>query len=596
MIKINARECDIREISKEESIVFLNSNHIQGYARAIKTYGLFYLSELVAIMSFGRPRFNKNYQWEIIRECTKKDYIVRGATSRLWKYFIKNNSVRSCICYSYPHNGEFTSHYIDYCGFKNIKKSKPEEKIYFEGNWNGETKRIDKSILEKQGVDRLLKGSFGQDRSNEQILIDLGFEKKYEDGFSPQIDSYFPFGLLYRIDDITDGTFYIGMTEREEEWNNGYMGSGEIWWNHREAHPDHSYIRTVLADNFNTPKELREAEYKEISKYTNEEGKIDHSTGCLNSVLHTQGDPYVSLKKCPECGLTHAHHKKDCSHYKSPRPCVECESTHGKHKSTCSHYKDPGKCPECGYSLQSRRHAKTCSKYKEVQISDSICPECGGKAGQHKKNCSKYIAPEPCPECGVIKGHKDTCSRKKNIEPCPECGSRFGHTSDCSHGDSSRCPHCGNLTKSRTHKPWCVDYKYKKGNRYKPEDIKYVCIECKGINGEHSTSCSHYIKKTPEPCPECGVLWGKHLKTCSHHHFTEPTIVCPECGGKRGSHRNFCSKYNYKKRARCEECGATVNSHKKTCSKYKPPRPCPHCGKTHGHHTITCPNYKPRKY
>lgn len=595
MNKISAHECSIRDVSKEEQRDFLLSNHTQGYARAIKCYGLYYNDELVALMSFGKPRFNKNYQWEIIRECTKRDYVVRGATSKLWRHFIKQNSVRSCICYSYPHDGEFTPHYINYCEFTNLKRSKPERKIYFEGIWNGELKRIDKSLLEKQGVDRLLRGDFGHDRTNEQILLDLGFEKRYEDGYSPQIDSYFPFGVLYRIDDLTDGTFYIGMTEREEEWNNGYMGSGEIWKAHCESHPDHDYVRTVLKSDFKSPRELRDAEYNEIKKYVDNNDKINHSTGCLNSVLRTQGDPYVSLKKCPECGLTHAHHTKECSHYIEPRKCPECGSSHGKHKRSCSKYEDPGRCPECGYSLQSHRHAKTCSHYKKASTSDSICPECGGKAGQHRKGCSKYIQPSACPECGCIKGHKKTCSHRTESEPCPECGSRFGHKSSCSHGDSSRCPHCGNLVKSRTHKPWCVDYKYKQGNRYRPEDILYVCAECKGINGEHSTKCSHYIHKTPEPCSECGVLGGKHLKTCSHYHVREPIIVCPECGGKRGSHRNFCSKYHHKPRRRCEECGAPLNAHKKTCSHYKAPKPCPHCGKTHGHHTTDCPDYKSRK-
>lgn len=125
--------------------------------------------------------------------------------------------MRSCICYSYPHDGKFTEHYIKYCGFKNIQRAKSQKKIYFEGTWKGKKKRIDKSILERQGVDRLLKTEQGHERTNEQILLDLGFEKKYEDGLSPQVDIYFPFGVLYRIDDLTDGCFYIGMTENKEE-------------------------------------------------------------------------------------------------------------------------------------------------------------------------------------------------------------------------------------------------------------------------------------------------------------------------------------------------------------------------------------------
>lgn len=123
--------------------------------------------------------------------------------------------MHSCICYSYPHNKTFTTHYVDYCGFYNIKKAKPQKKVYFEGEWNGEIKRIDKSILERHGVDRLLKTKQGTERTNEQILLDLGFVKKEEDGYSPQVDIYYPFSILYRVDDLDDGSFYIGMCESE---------------------------------------------------------------------------------------------------------------------------------------------------------------------------------------------------------------------------------------------------------------------------------------------------------------------------------------------------------------------------------------------
>lgn len=207
--KINARDCVLNVVFSDVEEKFLEENHLQGSALSIIAYGLYFDDELVQVMSFGRPRFNDNFQWEIIRDCTKKGCVINGGTSKLWNHFIKNNNVRSCICYSYPHNGEFTNKYVDYCDFNNVKKFKPEKKIYFESIWNGELRRIDKSILEQHGDDRLLNGDFGQDRTNEQILLDLGFEKKYEDGYSPQVDSYFPYGVLYKITDLDTGNFIL---------------------------------------------------------------------------------------------------------------------------------------------------------------------------------------------------------------------------------------------------------------------------------------------------------------------------------------------------------------------------------------------------
>lgn len=242
-MKIYARNCEIVDISKDTIMQFLNENHSQGYASSIVNYGLIYKDELVQVMSFGKPRFNKFYSWELIRDCTKNGIEVVGGVSKLWKHFVDNNTVRSCICYSYPHESAYTNKYVDYCGFTNLEKAKPSKKVYFEGVWNGKIKRIDKSILERHGVDRLLKGNFGHDRTNEEILLELGFKKKTEDGLSPQVDSYFPSGIVYKITDLDTGKFYIGETLKQDEFINGiYNGSGNKWVKYYNKYKDiHSF-------------------------------------------------------------------------------------------------------------------------------------------------------------------------------------------------------------------------------------------------------------------------------------------------------------------------------------------------------------------
>ena len=49
--------------------------------------GLIHEGELVQIMTFGKPRYNKNYQWELLRLCTNSDYNVLGGASKLFKNF-----------------------------------------------------------------------------------------------------------------------------------------------------------------------------------------------------------------------------------------------------------------------------------------------------------------------------------------------------------------------------------------------------------------------------------------------------------------------------------------------------------------------------
>ena len=60
--KIYARNLDCKEISQEEATDFLEKYHLQGSCRGQKVrVGLFYNDELVEIMTFGKPRYNKKY-------------------------------------------------------------------------------------------------------------------------------------------------------------------------------------------------------------------------------------------------------------------------------------------------------------------------------------------------------------------------------------------------------------------------------------------------------------------------------------------------------------------------------------------------------
>ena len=49
-------------------------------------------------MTFGKSRFNKNYEWELIRYATSKHVI--GGASKLLKYFERNYKPKSIITYA----------------------------------------------------------------------------------------------------------------------------------------------------------------------------------------------------------------------------------------------------------------------------------------------------------------------------------------------------------------------------------------------------------------------------------------------------------------------------------------------------------------
>ncbi len=135
--KIMARKCILKEVSNEEEKVFLEENHLQGFIGSRICYGLYYNNELVCLMSFGKSRFNKKYDFELLRLCTKKNINVIGGASKLLNNFNKNNK-GSLISYSdrlysdgsiYKKLGFTFSHYSKpgYFYFKNgIKYSRQQ--------------------------------------------------------------------------------------------------------------------------------------------------------------------------------------------------------------------------------------------------------------------------------------------------------------------------------------------------------------------------------------------------------------------------------------------------------------------------------------
>jgi hypothetical protein len=98
--KIYARNCQIRDVDISEKNEFLNNNHIQGEDQSKIKLGLYYDNELVSLMTFGVPRYNKHVQYELIRFCNKKFTNVVGGASRLLSYFIKHHSPQSIISYA----------------------------------------------------------------------------------------------------------------------------------------------------------------------------------------------------------------------------------------------------------------------------------------------------------------------------------------------------------------------------------------------------------------------------------------------------------------------------------------------------------------
>lgn len=121
--RVYARQCKIAYIDSDTSRKFLEENHIQGYVSAEHSIGLFYKDELVSVATFGRSRFNRKYDYELLRMCNKLNCTVVGGASRMVKHFINTRNPKNIISYSHKHL--FDGKVYKLIGFNKISESAP---------------------------------------------------------------------------------------------------------------------------------------------------------------------------------------------------------------------------------------------------------------------------------------------------------------------------------------------------------------------------------------------------------------------------------------------------------------------------------------
>jgi len=81
-IKVNARDCEFREVKKEEATEFIEKYHIIGKCRFTKAYGLYLKDELLAVGTIGNHHRNLK-QKVLSRFCVKYNVNLRGALGKI---------------------------------------------------------------------------------------------------------------------------------------------------------------------------------------------------------------------------------------------------------------------------------------------------------------------------------------------------------------------------------------------------------------------------------------------------------------------------------------------------------------------------------
>lgn len=131
--KIFARNCVLNEVSSADAKMFLNQNHLQSWCASKHQYGLFHNHQLIALMTFGKSRFDSN-EYELLRYCTLADTTVVGGASKLFSHFVNIFKPKTITSYSdncwgfsrlyqnlgFVHEGTTSPGYFYYPSGKNI--------------------------------------------------------------------------------------------------------------------------------------------------------------------------------------------------------------------------------------------------------------------------------------------------------------------------------------------------------------------------------------------------------------------------------------------------------------------------------------------
>ena len=172
---IGARKCVIKNVSDLEAKEYLTKYHLQGYIKANIQIGLYYNNELVSLMTFGKPRYNKKYEFELLRYCFSKNII--GGAEKLFKYFINTYAPKSII--SYCDKSKFKGDVYTKLGFTLLRKNITPSKHWYHLN---SKRHITDNLLRQRGYDQLFNTNYGKGTNNEELMRNSGFVEIYDCG------------------------------------------------------------------------------------------------------------------------------------------------------------------------------------------------------------------------------------------------------------------------------------------------------------------------------------------------------------------------------------------------------------------------------
>jgi hypothetical protein len=172
--KLYARKMTLDlNVSTAEAREFIDRTHLQGYVNSTTKIGLRLGGALMSLMTFGKPRYNKKYDWELLRFSSELNCTVVGGASRLLAAFRK---IHKGSLISYADRRWSTGNVYKTLGFELVGESPPAYH-YFKGDL-----RQNRQTFQKAKLKMLMPEIYDEKKTEAEMMFEAGWNRIWDCG------------------------------------------------------------------------------------------------------------------------------------------------------------------------------------------------------------------------------------------------------------------------------------------------------------------------------------------------------------------------------------------------------------------------------
>jgi len=177
-----ARKLKVFTVDNKTINNFFDLNHIQGSAPSkVRLVLVDENYKIISAMTFAKPRYNRDYDWELIRFASLKYTSCVGCAAKLFKYFIENYKPKNIISYANRRFAYSKKNLYLSLGFKYLRRSEPNYYYFHENNL---LKHYHRSHFQKHKLKNYkeTKDFYEKSKPEHQIMFEAGFRRIFDCG------------------------------------------------------------------------------------------------------------------------------------------------------------------------------------------------------------------------------------------------------------------------------------------------------------------------------------------------------------------------------------------------------------------------------